>query len=743
MKSLLLKLFGVLFILQIFPTLASAEGTAQLMPPGSGSNCVAYVQGNDGKGKEGPGYGRPATEWVYVHISDPATETIYFGFTRKLPTNKPVYYQILDPTGAILCTGRVAQKNGDAGFIKDDGIEAYVGPTQIAGASSGGYNAIECSPNLAGDYAIRFNVNDAEVPKNSESKFYIHPFDVTVARVADQTAINGRLFAYRWHLNTDGATKNACMEFFTWTPDSLVVMMDMNGMQPWGFTVSFNSFGAISTSDIATNRKSTSTVSETVPEYRVFLNEPDEIVYPTGTPGEVEYIDIDGCQIDSSFCIMVNTTKIGELNVFIDLTGNGRYDEGTRDVYFPYENTQVGATCIAWDGIDGLGNPVSITESGTVIVQFLAGVVHYPVYDPENNPNGFRCAIIRPATHLIPKMYYDNRGTPIGTHNLDGCDSLCNIWTGNKGDNIMVNTWINTITSEDSEPFAMNGLCPPIAVNDSNCTRPNTTVDLLILQNDFDRDNSLDPGSVQLFNFSHHSSQYLYHSTHGYATVMPSDGDSSTMSFSYRVCDNTAENLGGPLCDTAEVFVFVDRDCEEVVALGWEYPRLHAFVRRGEVSIVWPWAEVPEGELVLERSRIATEGYEAMRGWTGRTHEMPQFRDYQAAEQGGKWYYRWRWVGGPANVPVGKPLMVEVQATSDRVLKSFRLESTGEWVLSLHTSTAGVLRMRDVLGRLVWEKSVPPGNHLIPLPTLSLPQGSGHILQWNSPTGQESTWVSR
>ena len=74
------------------PSMVLAEGTAELIPSGSSSSCISYVQGNDGAGKMGPSYHQAATEYIYVHISNPLTETIYYGFTRKLPTNKHRIY---------------------------------------------------------------------------------------------------------------------------------------------------------------------------------------------------------------------------------------------------------------------------------------------------------------------------------------------------------------------------------------------------------------------------------------------------------------------------------------------------------------------------------------------------------------------------------------------------------------------------------------------------------------------------
>lgn len=735
-----LPLSGVILLLLI-PAFAVAEGTAQLMPAGSSSDCVSYVQGNDGRGKEGPSYHQDETEYIYVHIQDPDLETIYFGFTRKLPTSKPVYYQILDPLGNVHCSGQVAESSSDAGYIQDNGVEAYVGPTQIYGSGSGGYEAIECDPLLAGEYTIRFNVNDATTPTPSESKYFLHPFDVTVASTVVDSAINGRLFAYRWHLNTNGSSKRACMQFFTWTPDSLVIMMDMNGMQPHGYTVAFNSFGVTNTGDIAVDRRSSSSISNSIPEYRVFLNEPDSLVFPTGTPGEIEYIDISGCQQDSSFCIVANATKVGEMNVYIDLDGNGVYDEGTRDVYFPYEVTQTGAICIPWDGIDGLGNPVGLDASGHVIVQFLAGIVHYPVYDPENNTTGFKCAIIRPSAGLSPKMYFDNSETGIGTVDLEGCDSLCNVWSGNSGDRVMVNTWINTITSEDEEAFTMNGLCAPVAVQDSACTKPNYTRQVDILHNDWDRDNSLDYSSVTLYDLSHDPTQYAYDATGGFVTVLPASGDSSDMTFSYIICDQTSLGDGGALCDTGFALVQVYSGCDEITTLHAELPPLSLFRSGNHIQVHWSNQIRPEGQLWLERSFDEQGVYQKVWKRTKSNEGVSSFSERLPKTMHGYVTYRWHWLRPSGRSTVGKPVRLSLPLKNKQeVVQHTRIEND-RLVVALFPQTGGTLYLSDLTGRILGDIEVSA--HSLPdtIPLTGIHPSSPYlILHWVGHNGHQE-WI--
>jgi hypothetical protein len=586
-----LRFLTSLAFLQLAALSAGAEGTAQLMPAGSLPSCISYVQGNDGAGKEGPSYGRPDRDLIHVRITNPATEVIYYGFTRKEPSSKPVYYQILDPAGNIIRTGKVAESAADSGHVADNGLAAYVGPVQTGGA--GGYQALVCRPTLAGDYLIRFNVGHPTSFKPGESRYFIHPFDVTVASLANPSApvaIPGRLFCYKWTLNTASSSNRGCMSFYTWTPDSLVVRMDMNGIQPFGYTVSFNSYGSTQTGNIAQDRRSSASVSTVLPEYPVFLSDPDPAVFPTGTPGAISYVNINTCAADTSYCIYVHTTRPGEMNIFLDLDQDGTYSAGTADVYFPYESPEAGNLCIPWDGRDAYGNRLGAGDSGLAMVQFLAGEVHYPVWDPENHPNGFTCAVVRPSG-MIPRMYWDNSATAIGTQNvLAGCLSGCNAWTGNKGDRVLVNTWLNTITSADTAPFIISAFCPPVPADDSACTEVGKAAHIPILLNDSDPDGDLDAASVSLFAISDPDAVLLYHPSDGLLSYWPAPGDSATLTLRYSICDQTQAAYGGPFCSSSYVQVdFVEECLDQVFLESRRFP-LELRERGGEVLLRWYWA---------------------------------------------------------------------------------------------------------------------------------------------------------
>lgn len=685
-----------------WPLISLGEGTAQLMPAGSGAGCVSYVQGNDGTGKEGPGFERPWYDKLYVHIEDPESEIIYYGFTRKEPTNKDIYYRILTPDGDILCAGKVANSNRDSGYVADDGIQVFAGPRATGGGT--GYTALQCRPTMAGDYAIVFNVGSPTTVSTS-GRYFVHPLDITVADISEDAprVIDGRLFSYKWHLNTASGSNDACMQFYTWTPDSMVVMMDMNQMEPYGYSVSFNSYGVFNTGDIESDRLSTNSASLAVPEYRVFVNAPDSVAYPTGTPGRITYLEVNGCHADSEFCIEVFATKLGEINVFIDLNGNGVYEEGTEDRYFPFNNTEIGAICVPWDGLDGRGNQVAGGSSGEIVVQFLAGVVHFPVYDPENNRNGFNCAVIRPAA-LSPLMYYDNRGTEIGTHNLTGCASDCNVWTSNRGDRIMVNTWVNTITSRDTAAFVLADLCPPQAAPDTTCVSAGFGVEISILDNDSDSDNALDPAGVTLLSLSDSASSAATYYAASQSVFFRTDSTvSDSVWLRYQVCDVTNIADGGPLCDEAEVLIAVFDGCLNSAILApmtWE---VKAQRERAGVMLRWDiqrsgqapfWIErAAQGEPFTEVERVGgrSRHYLDQSGGTMGDSMVYRLRTLDAA---GRWQYSPQVLIAPA----GSPLWLTVYPQAD-----------GLALIRYQSQTPGYLMISDTQGRTLWRSDVKQG----------------------------------
>ncbi len=450
------RLLTPVFLILFASTLLRGEGTKQLMPDPSDASCVAYVQGNDGTGKEGSIQTAADSDRLKFYIDDPSNEIVYFGFRKQLGSGT-LTYAILDPNQDSIAFGVIHSTDpGSGGWIDNDGVEAYNGPQQLGNAN--GYNAASFVPNYAGEYTILFDHSNG-------SKFFVHPFDVTVAKDegSGYTAVDGRLYTKRWHLNCTSSSNKACMEFYAYTGDSIVVSLDLNGMQPWGFTVAFNSFGCYNTGDIEEDRKSIDGQSQDAAEYLVFLSDPDPAIWENPEPFSLSLDDFYGCKSADVYCIGLTTNQITEFNVYIDLDSTGAYEANGKDVYFPFKNVNTGYVCIPWDGRDNFGEFVSAGDTGTVIVEATAGLLHFPIYDAENSTGGFNASIVRP-TGTLPaiELFWDNTGISLGTSpekETDGCSSNCNAWSGNAGDVRTVNTWMYAVAATQSDNFTIQSIC--------------------------------------------------------------------------------------------------------------------------------------------------------------------------------------------------------------------------------------------------------------------------------------------
>src|SRR5690606_16405839 len=148
---------------------------------------------------------------------------------------------------------------------------------------------------------------------------------------------------------------------YVYSDDGIVTALDFNGMEPHGFTMSCNSTGCTNTGDLNADRTSRFGNS-TYAQFKIFLNNPDEACFPTGSFGNLTLDpSITGC--GNSRCINISVDRAGSIAVLLDLTGTVGYDPGTADRQI-FAEVEVGTNCIPWDGLDGLGNPVA---AGTVI----------------------------------------------------------------------------------------------------------------------------------------------------------------------------------------------------------------------------------------------------------------------------------------------------------------------------------------------------------------------------------------
>ncbi len=438
---------------------------------------------------------------LYIHISDFTTEAIYFGFGESKHNTGSSTFRLYRPDGTIDTSGLVPVTSGNRGYI-DNWSQAVAGPTVVGGPS--GYWALRCTPNMNGDYYIAFKIAWQGGFGQEQYKTFAN-FDVTVVNIPTWSAKDGRLWSKAWQLyaeNPQFASNNQYWgKMFIYSMDSIVTKVDLNGMIPGTFTVSCNRSGCypIDVLHPLTEARKSVSGEHTYPQYKIFLNNPDSTIYPSGTLGgldnTVPVTALRHCNgaVDFTF----GTTKAGNVEIHLLL---GALGPPYVDRVLPAQ-VVTGLNTISWDGIDGAGNPILNGAVFQFYISYVNGLTHLPLYDVEFNENGFRLALVRPITVPAPPdplFYWDDSNLGGGTTNLNGCLSSpttgCHIWntTGNGGfgNNRTINTWwyaVSTSTAslqifQKREPGPLGAITGPTSlcpgtniVNYSVSTEPNST----------------------------------------------------------------------------------------------------------------------------------------------------------------------------------------------------------------------------------------------------------------------------
>lgn len=439
-----------------------AEGTRELAP-----NANITVAGNATTDIAALHIGAPAynnfasfsntnpNSRLYIHVKDPSKEGILLGFsfghlnvTSPNPTRTPFIYRIKDPNGNIVY-GPIAVPTTGANI--QNWSEGFTGPEQLYGA--GGYDADEVtSADLtsqgftdAGNYYIEFS-------GGGEQGFLIDFWDITVVDISTSTAVEkkGRVWSYNWSIfaiNDFGFPERPFNgAFYVCAPDpadpgsAFITKIDFNGagFQPAAFNVAFNRYGISNTGDVNEDRRSVENVNATEPEYEIFLNDPIELCR-TAQVGEITLIGIGRCS-GEDYCIKFTASKEGQIDLLLDFDGDDNlFTPGTADIIIAHavDSSQVGIpSCIYWDGLDGLGNPLveSATTQIPIVIAYAQGIYHFPIYDAERMVTGFMLEAVRPAAS-IPLLHYDDSKISVTSLSgepavqISGCNVPCHRWT--------------------------------------------------------------------------------------------------------------------------------------------------------------------------------------------------------------------------------------------------------------------------------------------------------------------------
>lgn len=440
-----------------------AEGTKQLEPntPNAVNGIceLALFKG----GMTGNGYRIPFAAIgcdekyrLNVHISDSSTEKIYFGFKQKGGCG--LFYQLRDPNGNIVIPLTSQPTVGNPGYI-NTWLEA-AGPLPMV---PGGYNPLSYTPTMAGDYYLEFaqdingntfnwtdDTNDPSAPAHCNP--IIQFFDISV--YDGNMVKEGRLWSRAWQFCDVSGNHSPKTDFYVYSNDSIVTKLNVNNWNGGYYIFYCNEWGSVNTGNWYTDRQSLAFWPGDLPEYKTFLNDPDNIVYPTGSFGSICDIQTKS-KCDGSVEFQVKVNKAGKIDMTIDISPLG-VNNG-EDVKINANVTgSVGCVTwetINWNGKNGLGQLLTNGAATTVEIKYLNGLTHMPIYDIETNKYGLMVDLVRPAPPIGGSklnIYWDDiqvSQAPNPKSNFTGCiyanaANACHNWpTTNQGNLVMYNSW--------------------------------------------------------------------------------------------------------------------------------------------------------------------------------------------------------------------------------------------------------------------------------------------------------------
>lgn len=400
-----------------------------------------------------------------IHVSDYVNEKIYLGFgdivnyTDDNIIYSDVKYQIKDPAGHIVTNYslRPLPKGPvEPGFISTR-QQANAGPVNIDPL---GYIPLVITPEMNGDYIIEFEipVGSPGIPSSSEMRVFKY-FDATVAN--RNIPIPGRMWSKAWQLCTrtvDAAVNASFSLFYIYTSDSIVTRFDCNGLAGGVWAIYSNEWGNSPTGAWSDRRQSKRGNASVKPQYKIFLNDPDIQVFPSGHIGEMVSFNVLPNVCDTVVTFETNVSKGGNIDIHLDIDPPNPGSFGPEDVQLGYTVTSGHNVLLpSWNGKDGHGIPLANETEVKAEIRFLNGLSNLPLYDVEDNPRGFKVDIQRPmpaSGSSKLKLFWDD--TKLSTlysptsNVTDGCLysgieplSGCHSWTRvqNLGDTNTINSW--------------------------------------------------------------------------------------------------------------------------------------------------------------------------------------------------------------------------------------------------------------------------------------------------------------
>jgi len=395
----------------------------------------------------------PNYQKLWVHINNPG-EKVFLGIDMVEAIT------IKDKGGITIATLSIPT-HSSPGYIPYYSM-AYAGPNVL---NPNGYNPVSFAPGQVGDFSINFGYG------------YIYIFDVTVIDTTQSTwtPIDGRLWSEDWDLfsgNCDLPLSSFIGKQFIYTDDSIVTSINYNGMRGWNFDVTSTSNGCYPPPmawDLSARSRQG---NHHYAQYKMFVNDPDSLSYPTGTLGMIDPNSITfTSSCTGSVVIGFDVNKAGKVKVNIEVDTASGYQPVDVEIV---DSAGTGHNTVTWNGVDGLGN---IVPTGTVVwiyLSYINGLTNLALYDVEKQLDGFIIQLVRPTGPPIATYWNDtllkNKG---GILQLTGCYPIlpitgCHAWDGDAGgiglgSQNTVNTWwyASSSTSDTFDYIVSRGIHKP------------------------------------------------------------------------------------------------------------------------------------------------------------------------------------------------------------------------------------------------------------------------------------------
>jgi fimbrial isopeptide formation D2 family protein/uncharacterized repeat protein (TIGR01451 family) len=427
-----------------------AEGSADLIKNGLGDR--PFLEYRNGFFLNTP---IPRRTVINVYVNEGAGEKLNLGSSANgigagVNVGKINYRGPGGVSGTCPTTGTTGRIQNRDQEVNRTFTPCEVDPSTLAGNNTGIWQIEFVSPNPNSTTDPRpTSVNQSWTQDNNVS--WIAAWDVAV-RNSGGTPIAGRAYANYLPLNLGGNQRALNSLTFIQTREGFLYRIDLNGLDPFGFIFFANNKGFRDGSGNPLYRSVPLTSSinihspadpdtNTETTHKIFFNPPDLTLpesatiagggntwlrnpplSPLPTVRDLEFRGVDGTPNQAGPTVpggstlggnfIFESSSVGNYVIAIDVNRDGIFGNANDRVLTG--RTEVGKNTIFWDGKDRNGNPLTagVTPYQSKL-SFFTGDVHFPFFDPENNPKGLIIQRVNPTnTNVVENstVYYDDFG---------------------------------------------------------------------------------------------------------------------------------------------------------------------------------------------------------------------------------------------------------------------------------------------------------------------------------------------